>query len=275
MPITGSAFMDTGEAYGPVEIRWNSLTGSQIGSAAGPSFSVEVSVPNATPGVYYIVAVQRARADNSVVGRSSRAFEVTGSAGTAPVQQEPTPPKPEASVENSPSPQAAPSGPTPTPPAAQTPSSPASPAVGSPSAAGSTAGRPSVPTPTPAPVSAGAVRPTAPAAAAPSATAQAGPTAAPVVPAAGVDQPNIASAPSPAAAEPQPATSDVLPQAESSGSPGSPDTAVRDLSSLEGSTSSGDAPSFAVGVGLLSVGLLVVLASFAVATARRRKVTAH
>lgn len=45
-----------------------------------------------------------------------------------------------------------------------------------------------------------------------------------------------------------------------------------ELSSLAASSDSGaTAPSFAVGIGLLSVGLITVLASFSVAQVRRRK----
>lgn len=60
---------------GPVEIRWNSIDGRELGTAAGPNFSVTVTIPNVAPDFYTIVAVQRN--GTSIVGKASARFEVT------------------------------------------------------------------------------------------------------------------------------------------------------------------------------------------------------
>lgn len=89
--VTGTAFTsgdpssDKGN-LGPVEIRWNSITGARLGSAAGPSFKVTVTIPDAKRGFYSIVSVQRSTDTGEVVGKASAAFEVTApaSSSTAP-----------------------------------------------------------------------------------------------------------------------------------------------------------------------------------------------
>ncbi|HUP71173.1 MAG TPA: hypothetical protein VM142_15375 [Acidimicrobiales bacterium] len=65
--VTGSDF-----GAGPVEVRWNSMTGFKLGDATGPSFSVSVRIPQAPVGVHYIVATQTLGSASSSV-----AFEVT------------------------------------------------------------------------------------------------------------------------------------------------------------------------------------------------------
>lgn len=68
----------------PVEIRWNSPAGPLLGTAPGPNFSTTVTVPaDATPGVYYVVALAR-NADGTIAGKGSASFEVQAPAGTAP-----------------------------------------------------------------------------------------------------------------------------------------------------------------------------------------------
>lgn len=67
--VTGSGF-----TAAETEIHWNSLSGPVIGSATGRSFTVEVTIPEAAPDVYYIVAVNaegRASAPVEVVASSS------------------------------------------------------------------------------------------------------------------------------------------------------------------------------------------------------------
>lgn len=57
----GSDVMVTGQKFyeGPVEIRWSSATGPVLSPAQGSDFSTTVTIPSdASPGVYYIVAVQ-------------------------------------------------------------------------------------------------------------------------------------------------------------------------------------------------------------------------
>ena len=71
--VTGQAI----SAKGPVDIRWNGLQGPVLGVAkpdAAGNFSVTVKVPEASPGVYFLVAV----AGDSGVAR--HVFEVTGTA---------------------------------------------------------------------------------------------------------------------------------------------------------------------------------------------------
>ena len=69
---------------GPVEIRWNSSDGPQIGTAQpsatpspnGTNFSVSVTIPDqAIPGVFYLVAIQRDSLGN-VVAKAAETFEV-------------------------------------------------------------------------------------------------------------------------------------------------------------------------------------------------------
>ncbi len=61
---------------GPVEIRWNSLTGERLATAAwdGKAYAASVAVPDVAPGVYTLVAT----ADGAGVARTS--FEVTAAA---------------------------------------------------------------------------------------------------------------------------------------------------------------------------------------------------
>ena len=65
-----------GFASGPVEIRWNSVSGPELARPNGPSFTIGVTVPEASPGTYYFVALQRDRA-GSMTGSTRAAFEVT------------------------------------------------------------------------------------------------------------------------------------------------------------------------------------------------------
>lgn len=74
-PVEGSPTRTTvsGTSFGsrPVTIRWNSSTGTVIGTAQGPTFSVQVSIPTGSaPDVYYIVA-----SDGS--NQASTSFRVT------------------------------------------------------------------------------------------------------------------------------------------------------------------------------------------------------
>lgn len=65
---------------GPVEIRWNGSSGRELATAQGPSFSVNVIIPNVRPGFYTIVAVQRN--GTSIVGKASSTFEVIPASAT-------------------------------------------------------------------------------------------------------------------------------------------------------------------------------------------------
>lgn len=68
--VSGSRFNP-----GPVQIRWNSTDGAVLATGSGPDFSVAVTIPNATPDTYSVVAVQRE--GNVVLGKASVTFTVT------------------------------------------------------------------------------------------------------------------------------------------------------------------------------------------------------
>lgn len=63
-----------------VELRWNSMTGTVLGRAEGPSFYVSLTIPDVQPGVYYIVGI--GRSDGDVRGTAKTAFEVTAPPAT-------------------------------------------------------------------------------------------------------------------------------------------------------------------------------------------------
>lgn len=46
-------------AGGRVELRWNALDGPLLGTAEGPSFSVPVTIPDQSTGLYVVVALER------------------------------------------------------------------------------------------------------------------------------------------------------------------------------------------------------------------------
>lgn len=76
--VSGGSFNPT-----PVDIRWGSPTGSLLGRAPnGGGFAVEVKIPDAAPGVYYVVAVQTDAA--GITWKRAAPFEVTGTSGSAP-----------------------------------------------------------------------------------------------------------------------------------------------------------------------------------------------
>jgi hypothetical protein len=54
--VTGSQFSEDA-----VEIRWETKTGALLATAEGPEFSVEVTVPESSAGVAYMVAVQKSK----------------------------------------------------------------------------------------------------------------------------------------------------------------------------------------------------------------------
>lgn len=69
MAVEGTDFF----SGGPVEIRWNSATGPLLATATGPDFSTDVTIPDAPPGSYVVLAVGRER-QQTFVARA--AFEV-------------------------------------------------------------------------------------------------------------------------------------------------------------------------------------------------------
>jgi len=81
----GTVFAATATGYsGPVQIHWNSIDGPVVSSPA-PSGGMQVTVPDVSPGVYYLVFATK----DAGVGRM--AFDVTPSAGsTAPSHKAPS-----------------------------------------------------------------------------------------------------------------------------------------------------------------------------------------
>ena len=64
---------------GPVALRWNALDGPMLASAevkAGQATTLDATIPDAAPGVYYLVLQTSA-------GVARSAFEVTGAPGSA------------------------------------------------------------------------------------------------------------------------------------------------------------------------------------------------
>ncbi len=71
--VTVNALAITGLA----EIRWSTFDGPQLGTAMGPNFSVEVTIPEASAGLYAIIVVERSP-DGGLGSTGRAAFEVTG-----------------------------------------------------------------------------------------------------------------------------------------------------------------------------------------------------
>lgn len=60
---------------GRAELRWNAIDGALLGTADGPVFSQSITVPNADPGLYALILVERA--PDGGVGNIARAsFEL-------------------------------------------------------------------------------------------------------------------------------------------------------------------------------------------------------
>lgn len=57
----GTSVTVTGDTFsnGVVDVHWGSATGHLLGSTTGPNFSVTVRIPDARPGIYAVVAVDR------------------------------------------------------------------------------------------------------------------------------------------------------------------------------------------------------------------------
>ncbi len=75
---------------GPAEVRWNSAGGPLLAEARGPSFSVPVRVPDASPGLYAVVVLSR-QPGGGIGNTGTVAFQVTGSGterGVAPTPAE-------------------------------------------------------------------------------------------------------------------------------------------------------------------------------------------
>lgn len=109
-PGTTATASGSGFPAGPIEIRWESRTGEHLATAVGPSFSVPIKIPSATPGNHYVLA----GTDPNV---KTAPFEVTDISPPPEASPQPSPdPEPQASPD--PQPQ---SGPNPGPLSAQPP----------------------------------------------------------------------------------------------------------------------------------------------------------
>lgn len=83
--VVGTNFAET------VEVRWGTNEGPLLATSAGPSLSVDVTIPkDAQPGVSYLVALSR-NPDGTVAGKASLPFEVTGGEPTKSVWLDPKP----------------------------------------------------------------------------------------------------------------------------------------------------------------------------------------
>lgn len=81
--VSGRGFVTPAGGVGePVEIRWNSTSGPVLGRAVGPNFSVTVTIPEAGDGVYYLLAI-------GTSARSQASFQVRTTTSGSP-EAEPT-----------------------------------------------------------------------------------------------------------------------------------------------------------------------------------------
>lgn len=77
---------------GAAELRWNGPEGPRLATGSGPGFSAPVMIPDAPPGLYALVLVER-RVDGSLGSTASVAFQVLGPgtrAGAADDRETPT-----------------------------------------------------------------------------------------------------------------------------------------------------------------------------------------
>ncbi len=76
-PAGGSVTVEgVGFDAGAAEVRWNGAGGPVLGTASGPNFSVEVTIPDVAPGLYAVVVLLRER-DGGIGGAGAAAFQVT------------------------------------------------------------------------------------------------------------------------------------------------------------------------------------------------------
>lgn len=62
---------------GLAEVRWSAVDGPQLGTAMGPNFAIEITIPEAPAGLYAIIVVERGP-DGGLGSTGRAAFEVTG-----------------------------------------------------------------------------------------------------------------------------------------------------------------------------------------------------
>lgn len=64
----------------PVEIRWNGLQGTLLGTGNGPSFSIPITVPDDEPGLYVLTALSR-QPGGGVGGTARASFQIQAGDG--------------------------------------------------------------------------------------------------------------------------------------------------------------------------------------------------
>lgn len=61
---------------GAAEIRWNAIDGQLLATGSGPSFSVDITIPDEPEGLYAVFVLER-RPDGSLGSSGRAAFEIT------------------------------------------------------------------------------------------------------------------------------------------------------------------------------------------------------
>lgn len=271
----GTRVTVTGAKFEPreVEIRWNGREGAMLGTASGPSFSVQVTIPAAADGVYYVTAVQRVAGGSDLSQVRSQPFDVVSAESQvlqprqAPVQNgNSTPSQSPAPGETQPAgaPSTQPGSPA---PAAQRPAGGVDISIPIPDGGAEPASR--APSGTQAQTTpAQAASSSSPAAQSPASAREAGQAPASqqtAAPAPTGDQP----APAAAAPSSRSTTTDLW----SGFAPFQ--GASRAATGLDSANStSGGVPSM-IGAGILAVGLAALLAGFALAGSQRRRASAR
>ncbi len=77
--VVGLGFGDS-----PVELRWNSADGPELGKTAGPDFSASATIPQVPDGLYSVVVLTRDQ-NQVITNAATTPFLVTAS-GTSPVR---------------------------------------------------------------------------------------------------------------------------------------------------------------------------------------------
>lgn len=254
----------TGFRDAPVAIYWGSATGPVLATQNGPSFSVTVTIPKASPGVHYITAQHTGDLAYSHPNASTQ-FTVT-----APPSSAPAPAPAPSGGEQAPAPSGSQAAPAPAPSdGGQAPAPAPSPAPAA------NAGPQASPSPSPA---ATPSRNTSPARSARSRPVTPRPEAAPAAPApAPVPAAAAAEIVTPATPEPQPEPEPAAQPLEAdsadlwSGFESSDSNALADRRTPAGSSNGSALP---VGIALLSVGMvgLLVGAGSLVGARRRQRV---
>ncbi|MGQ0744966.1 MAG: hypothetical protein ACT4OS_11660 [Acidimicrobiales bacterium] len=86
-PGSGVAVVGLGFDEGkPIEVRWGSVDGQQLASAAGPDFAAEILIPDVSPGLYALLVASR-RDDGALGSAAAASFLVTAPGSSPPADQ--------------------------------------------------------------------------------------------------------------------------------------------------------------------------------------------